>query len=153
MPGKRFTTASSWQTNGRRTTGQFHVNLCRSPISRIRLRLSAKKAAAGSTEKQPTRKRKATPQKTENGNARKKSRRSNAKASPSSSSSDEESGEEEEEDSMFDLDKLQSEQDKLDGSWDSARDFTTKCGPWRLPEEIETKFKQVAKVLLINLSK
>mmetsp|Transcript_4601 Transcript_4601/g.10378 ORF Transcript_4601/g.10378 Transcript_4601/m.10378 type:complete len:2557 (+) Transcript_4601:190-7860(+) len=123
---------------------------------RIRLRLSSAKSAAAESsagsEKKQVRKRKATPQKTENGNARKKSRRSNAKASPSSSSSDG-SDEEEEEEEMFDVDTLQSEYDKLDGTWEAARVFSTKCGPWRLPAEIESKFKDVATITLSNISK
>ncbi|KAL7543718.1 hypothetical protein ACHAXR_013003, partial [Thalassiosira sp. AJA248-18] len=119
---------------------------------RIRLRLSSAKSAAADSsagsEKKQGRKRRATPQKADNGNAKKRSRRSNAKSSPSSS---EASDEEEEE--MFDVEKLQSEHDQLDGTFSSARQNFTQRDPWRLPAEIENKFKDVAKITLSNVSK
>ena len=124
---------------------------------RIRLRLSTPKNAA-STEKIQVRKRKATPtpQKAENGNARKKSRRSTPKSksppTPGSSSSSSSDESDEEEDGMFDTDMLQSDHDKLDGTWEEVRIFSTKFGPWRLPAEIESKFKHVAKATLMAIS-
>lgn len=125
---------------------------------RIRLRLSSPKSStaesSAGSEKKQARKRKATPDKAENGNSRKMSRRSNAKASPSSSSSSSDGSDEEEEDEeMFDVNTLQSEYDKLEGTWEAARVFSTKCGPWRLPAEIESKFKDVATITLSNISK
>mmetsp|Transcript_923 Transcript_923/g.1583 ORF Transcript_923/g.1583 Transcript_923/m.1583 type:complete len:157 (+) Transcript_923:4569-5039(+) len=54
---------------------------------------------------------------------------------------------------MFDVEKLQSEHDALNGSFASARQNFTQRGPWRLPTEIKSKFKDVAKVMLSNISK
>merc|ERR1712194_968432 len=114
----------------------------------IRLRLSSAKKTtvennAASEKKQGT-KRKATPQKTES--ARKKPRRSDAKASPKS---DDESEDEE----MFNVEKHQSDYDRLDDSFASARQNVTQRGPWRLPVAIQSKFKDVAKITLRNISK
>ena len=117
---------------------------------KIRIRLSAAKSgkerSTGSSEKKQGKKRKATttPQKTENGNARKKSRRS----TPGSSD-----GSDDEEDEMYDVETIQSEHDALAGTWEETRDFATKLGPWRLPAQIESKFKDVAKITLIAISK
>jgi len=125
---------------------------------KIRIRISSGTNAAKSSAKKQASKRKATPQKTENGNARKKAKLSNAKASPSSSSSssdgsDDEQEDEEELEEMFDVVRLQSESEKLDGTWEAARTFSTKLGPWRLPAEIELKFKDVARITLSIMSK
>lgn len=111
------------------------------PKPKIRIKLSAKTESAA--EKKQTKKRKATPQKSaENGNSRKKPRRS-----------PEGYGADDKEDEMFDVDTLQFEHDELDGTWEASRNFATKHGPWRLPESIESEFKEVAKLTLINLSK
>jgi len=89
-------------------------------------------------KKQASKKRKAgTPSKEENGNTKKKARRSPG---------------EEEVDEMFDVDTLQAEHDALQ-TWEASRDSVTKLGPWRLPSEIESEFKEVGKLTLINLSK
>lgn len=89
-------------------------------------------------KKQASKKRKAgTPSKEENGNTKKKARRSPG---------------EEEVDEMFDVDTLQAEHDALQ-TWQASRNSVTKLGPWRLPSEIESEFKEVGKLTLINLSK
>ena len=105
---------------------------------KIRIKLSASKA--GTDKKKPAKKRKATPKKEpeENGNAKKKARRS-----PS----------DEEEDEMFNVDSLQAKHDSLEQTWQTAREFATKLGPWRLPPEVESEFKEVAKLTIINLAK
>jgi hypothetical protein len=129
------------------------------PKPKIRIRLSSgKNAAAKSSAKKQGSKRKATPQTNENGNVRKKAKHSNAKASPSSSSSSSDGSDDEEEDEekleeMFDVIQLQSESEKLDGTWKAARYFSTRLGPWRLPAGIESKFKDVAKIALSIMSK
>jgi len=123
---------------------------------RIRLRLSTPKSAAAKSsadqeKKNKGKKRKATPQKqAENGNTRKKSRRSNAKATTPSSS---ESSDEDEDKEMFDVEKLQSDFDGLDKSFVSARKNFTQRGSWTLPPEVESKFKDVAKVTLTKIEK
>lgn len=145
---------------------------------RIRIRVSAAKAAAASadSDKKEGKKRRATPQKSEGGNARKRSRRSTPRSSPNSSDDDEEENE------MFDVDKIQSEFDELDDSFVSARQnfvqrgkwqihtvhtrstpsLTFYClfvgnityaGPWTLPSQIKKNFKEVAKITLVNISK
>jgi hypothetical protein len=129
---------------------------------KIRIKISSdKKSAKGSNTKQGS-KRKATPKKSEIGNQAKKAKLSNSvvKAHPPSSSdgSDEEEEEEEEVemkmDEMFDFARLQSQFVKLDAtSWEEAYNFSTKLGPWRLPAEIESKFKDVAKITLSLMTK
>jgi len=117
---------------------------------RIRIRVSsAKKATAESNvglENEQEKKRKATPQKTES--ARKKPRRSDAKTSPKSNHESHAANEE-----MFNVKKQQSEYDELDGSFASARQHLIQRGPWRLPRSIESKFKDVAKMTLCDISK
>jgi hypothetical protein len=54
---------------------------------------------------------------------------------------------------MFDVNQLQSKYDNLDGTWEAARDFFVKFGVWRLPRVIESKFEEVAKITLTNISK
>ena len=131
---------------------------------KIRIKISSeKKSAKGSATKQGS-KRKATPQKKEIGNPAKKAKLSSSvvKAPPPSSSdeSDDDDEEEEEEevdmkmDEMFDFARLQSQFVKLNAtSWEEAYNFSTKLGPWRLPVEIESKFKDVAKITLSLMSK
>ena len=102
------------------------------PRIRIRVSSSAKKG-------------KATPEKAESGGG-KKSRRSTPRRSPGD-------GSDEEVDEMFDVEALESEHDNLEGTWEAARDFATKLGPWRLPTAIESSFKDIAKIALFNLSK
>ena len=98
---------------------------------RIKIKLPQEK-------KQASKKRKAgTPSKEENGNTKKKARRSPG---------------EEDVDEMFDVDTLQAEHDALQ-TWQASRNSVTKLGPWRLPSEIESEFKEVGKLTLINLSK
>ncbi len=117
---------------------------------RIRLKLSSgKKSPSTELRAAPGKKRKATPQKTID-RPTKKSRTSSAKrASPSSS----DESDEDEEETMFDVNQLQSEYDNLDGTWEAARDFFVKFGVWRLPRVIESKFEEVAKITLTNISK
>lgn len=99
---------------------------------RIRIKMPQEK-------KQASKKRKAgTPSKEENGNTKKKARRS--------------PGSPEDVDEMFDVDTLQAEHDALQ-TWKASRDSVTKLGPWRLPSEIESEFKEVGKLTIINLSK
>jgi hypothetical protein len=130
---------------------------------KIRIKISSeKKPAKGSVTKQGS-KRKATPQKKEIGNPAKKAKLSSSvvKAPPPSSSDESDDDEEEEEeevdmkmDEMFDFARLQSQFVKLDAtSWEEAYNFSTKLGPWRLPVEIESKFKDVAKITLSLMSK
>lgn len=130
---------------------------------KIRIKISSeKKSAKGSATKQGS-KRKATPQKKEIGNPAKKAKLSSSvvKAPPPSSSDESDDDEEEEEeevdmkmDEMFDFARLQSQFVKLDAtSWEEAYNFSTKLGPWRLPVEIESKFKDVAKITLSLMSK
>lgn len=117
---------------------------------RIRLKLSSGMRNA-STDQKPSsgRKRRSTPQKS-NGTATKKARTSSAKkASPSSS----DESDDEEEEAMFDVSQLQSEFDNLPGTWEAARDFFVNLGVWRLPTAIESKFEEVAKITLTNISK
>ena len=57
-----------------------------------------------------------------------------------------------EQDELFDVEKLQAEVDGLDDTFDAARDNLTQRGPWRLPEEIESKFKDVAKKTLAAIA-
>ena len=117
---------------------------------RIRLKLSSSKKSPSTEMKAATgKKRKATPQKSFD-NPTKKSRTSSAKKS-SPISSDE--SDEDEEETMFDVNQLQSEYDNLDGTWEAARDFFIKLGVWRLPRAIESKFEEVAKITLTNISK
>ena len=98
---------------------------------RIKIKLPQEK-------KQASKKRKAgTPSKEENGNTKKKARRSPG---------------EEDVDEMFDVETLQAEHDSLQ-TWQASRNSVTKLGPWRLPSEIESEFKEVGKLTLINLSK
>lgn len=125
---------------------------------RIRIRLSSAKSASAEksdgAEKKQGKKRKATPQKTENSNARKKSRQSNAKQSSRSRDGSNESATfVPVEDPMFDVEKLQSEHDRLDNSFVLAHQNLTQRGPFRLPTEIEHKFKDVARMTLNKLNK
>ena len=126
---------------------------------KIRIKISSdKKSAKGSNTKQGS-KRKATPKKSEIGNQAKKAKLSNSvvKAPPPSSSDGSDEEEEEVEmkmDEMFDFARLQSQYVKLNAtSWEEAYNFSTKLGPWRLPAEIESKFKDVAKITLSLMSK
>eukprot|EP00985_Skeletonema_marinoi_P011846 scaffold5626_cov99-Skeletonema_marinoi.AAC.2 len=72
--------------------------------------------------------------------ARKKARRSLA--------SDEEEIEE-----TFDVEKLKAEETELDGTFDDARNHYTSRGPWYLPPMLASKFKQLAQIVLSNISK
>lgn len=117
---------------------------------RIRLKLSSSKTSA-STDQKPSsgRKRKSTPKKS-NGIATKKARTSSTKKTPPQSSSDES---DEEEEAMFDVSQIQSKFDNLAGTWEAARDFFVNLGVWRLPTTIESKFEEVARITLTNISK
>lgn len=129
---------------------------------KIRIKISSdKKSAKGSNTKQGS-KRKATPQKSDIGNRVKKVKLSNSvvKAQPPSSSDGSDDEEEEEEevemkmDEMFDFARLQSQFVKRNGtSWEEVYNYSNKLGPWRLPVEIESKFKEVAKITLSLMSK
>ena len=126
---------------------------------KIRIKISSdKKTAKGINTKQGS-KRKATPKKSEIGNRAKKAKLSNSvvKAPPPSSSDGSDDEEEEVEmklDEMFDFARLQSQYVKLNAtSWEEAYNFSTKLGPWRLPADIESKFKDVAKITLSLMSK
>lgn len=114
---------------------------------RIHLKLPSAKKGAASDKKKQGKKRKAAPEpeEEENGNAKKKKR---SKSSGSSDGSDDE-----EEDSMFDVKQLQSEHDQLDETFDAARGNFTQRGSWKLPAGIESKFKDVAKIVLGNAGK
>jgi hypothetical protein len=98
------------------------------PRIKIKMPQASKKRKAGTPSKS----------KEENGNAKKKARRS--------------PGSPEDVDEMFDVDTLQAEHDALQ-TWEASRDSVTKLGPWRLPSEIESEFKEVGKLTIINLSK
>lgn len=117
----------------------------------IRLKLSSSKKSPSATPESASsgKKRKATPQKS-TGKATKKSRTSSAKK-PSPTSSDDPDDDDEE--VMFNVALLQSECDALDGSWEATRDFFVNIGVWKLPTVIESKFEEVAKITLTNISK
>jgi SNF2 family DNA or RNA helicase len=129
------------------------------PKPKIRIRISSSKnSAAKSSVKRQGSKRKAAPKKSENGSKRKKAKHSHTKAPPSSSTSSSEGSDDDQEDEgepeeMFDVVRLQSESEKLNGTWEAARNFATKLGPWRLPAEIESKFKDIAKITLSIMSR
>lgn len=91
---------------------------------------SKKKAADKITEEEP---------------AKKKARRSKGGARDSS--------DEEEVDNMFDVEELKTEETALDGTFDGARNHYTKRGPWYLPPNLESKFKQLAQIVLSNMFK
>lgn len=127
------------------------------PKPRIRLKLSSGKKGTPTektTEKKSAsaKKRKATPQKTI-GNASKRARTSSAKKPSPSSSDESEDDDEDADESMFDVNQLQTEYDNLDGTWEAARDFLVRQGVWSLPSVIESKFEDVAKITLANISK
>jgi len=77
--------------------------------------------------------------------SRKKARRSKGVARDSS--------DEEEIDEIFDVEKLKTAEAELDGTFDDARNHYTKRGKWYLPPKLESKFKQLAQIVLSNMSK
>jgi hypothetical protein len=77
--------------------------------------------------------------------AKKKSRRSKGGARDSL--------DEEETEEMFDVEKLQAEEAELDGTFRDARNHYTKRGSWYLPPKLDSKFKQLAHIVLSNMSK
>ena len=102
---------------------------------RIKIKLSSdddskKKAADEVSKEQP---------------ARKKARRSKGGARDAS--------DEEEIDEMFDVEKIKTKENELDGKFDDARNHYTSRGPWYLPPNLEAKFKQLAQIVLSNMSK
>jgi len=54
---------------------------------------------------------------------------------------------------MFNVEKLQSDYDELDDSFALSRQNLTQRGPFCLPAAIKSKFKDVAKITLRNISK
>lgn len=101
---------------------------------RIKIKLSSdgggkKKAGGNIDEEEPV---------------KKKARRSNGRGSTE---------EEEEIDEMFDVEKVKLQEADLDGTYEDARNHYTKRGPWYLPTNLESKFKQLAQIILSNMSK
>ncbi len=91
------------------------------------------------------RKKKAADENTKEEPVRKKARRSKGGARDAS--------DEEEIDEMFDVEKLKTEEAELDGKIGDARNHFTSRGPWYLPSKLGSKFKQLAQIVLSNMSK
>lgn len=77
--------------------------------------------------------------------AKKKARRSKGGARGDDS--------EEEVDEMFDVEKVKAKEAELDGTFDDARNHYTSGGPWYLPPKLESKFKQLAQIVMSNMAK
>ena len=86
-------------------------------------------------------KKKKSNQDTEEEPAKKKARRNKGGA------------EEEEIDDMFNVENLKASESGLDGTFDDARKHYTNNGQWYLPSNLESKFKQLAQIVLSNMSK
>ncbi len=134
---------------------------------RIRLKLSMSKASREesheSLEKKRNSKRTRTSRNGENdsngegvGNTHKKSRRNVVKltvAEPSEDDGESKEGETVEDEDIFDIECVENQREKLDVSFEAAREHFTRWGAWQLPSQLEHKFDEVAKIVLTKLSK